>query len=165
MGDVATLDAPRRSSSAATARHERQRTFSSIGGDELIEHWRSTKIFRRVEEQRRVVNTGDRAGDRLFLSHCWRDPKTQVKKRMIAAYLSTPQREGGPGLSYWADWLDLQAEDAAPWRPEIEESIASCSKFVAFVDAAWLTTYTCMQVSPHGHTTTGASCAGDGACV
>jgi hypothetical protein len=32
-----------------------------------------------------------------------------------------------------------------PWRDEIEDGIASCSKFVALVDSAWLTSYNCLQ--------------------
>eukprot|EP00873_Tetraselmis_striata_P025718 jgi/Tetstr1/445982/TSEL_003539.t1 len=32
-----------------------------------------------------------------------------------------------------------------PWREEIKEAIESCSKFVAFVDKAWLTSYNCLQ--------------------
>ena len=32
-----------------------------------------------------------------------------------------------------------------PWRSEIEEGIAKCSKFVALVDAGWLCSYNCLQ--------------------
>jgi hypothetical protein len=28
-----------------------------------------------------------------------------------------------------------------PWRAEIEAGIADCSKFAAFIDEAWLTSY------------------------
>ena len=28
-------------------------------------------------------------------------------------------QEGGPGLCFWADFLDLQAEGPVPWRKEI----------------------------------------------
>eukprot|EP00951_Prasinocladus_malaysianus_P011294 scaffold83474_cov47-Prasinocladus_malaysianus.AAC.1 len=34
-----------------------------------------------------------------------------------------------------------------PWRKEIEEGIAGCSKFVVFLDKAWATSYNCLQVS------------------
>eukprot|EP00873_Tetraselmis_striata_P012924 jgi/Tetstr1/433188/TSEL_002371.t1 len=37
-------------------------------------------------------------------------------------------------MAYWADFLDLQASGPLPWLKEIEEGIAHCSKFVAFVD-------------------------------
>ena len=32
-----------------------------------------------------------------------------------------------------------------PWRSEVEEGIAACSKFVALVDAGWLCSYNCLQ--------------------
>ena len=32
-----------------------------------------------------------------------------------------------------------------PWRSEVEEGIAKCSKFVALVDAGWLCSYNCLQ--------------------
>ena len=55
-------------------------------------------------------------------------------------------QDGGPGLSYWGDFLDLQAEGPVPWRKEIEEGISTCSKFVCMVDAAWLHSFNCLQV-------------------
>ena len=42
--------------------------------------------------------------------------------------------------------VDLQAEGPVPWRMEIEEAIRSCSKFVALVDRAYLTSFNCLQV-------------------
>jgi hypothetical protein len=50
------------------------------------------------------------------------------------------------GLVYWADWLDLHANGPVPWREEIDQAIANCSKFVAMIDRAWLTSYNCLQV-------------------
>ena len=41
--------------------------------------------------------------------------------------------------------LDLQAQGPVPWRSEVEEGIAACSKFVALVDAGWLCSYNCLQ--------------------
>eukprot|EP00873_Tetraselmis_striata_P008929 jgi/Tetstr1/429193/TSEL_019146.t1 len=51
-------------------------------------------------------------------------------------------------MADWADFLDLQASGPLPWLKEIEEGIAHCSKFVPFVDNAWLTSYNCLQVVP-----------------
>ena len=34
-----------------------------------------------------------------------------------------------------------------PWRNEIRDGIAACSKFVMLVDEAWLTSYNCLEVS------------------
>ena len=46
---------------------------------------------------------------------------------------------------YWADFLDLQARGPVSWKMEITEGIRACSKFVAFIDFAWLTSYNCLQ--------------------
>ena len=46
---------------------------------------------------------------------------------------------------YWGDWLDLQSEGPVAWRSEIEQGIRDCSKFVALVDEAYLTSYNCLQ--------------------
>lgn len=62
------------------------------------------------------------------------------------AFVNCTLQEGGGGMLYWGDFLDLQAEGPLPWRKEIEEGIATCSKFVVFVDKAWLTSYNCLQV-------------------
>lgn len=139
------------SSANISIHHRHAHSLAQLNGG--AEHWRTTKAFRRVEEQRRLLNQGG-CSHRLFMSHSWRDPKTQATKRRIVAHLSTPQQQGGPGLSYWADWLDLQAgsNGGLPWSAEVEESIASCSKFVALVDAAWLTTYSCLQARHHSPT-------------
>eukprot|EP00873_Tetraselmis_striata_P009656 jgi/Tetstr1/429920/TSEL_019783.t1 len=37
-----------------------------------------------------------------------------------------------------------------PWKQEIEKGIAGCSKFVALIDEAWLTSYNCLQVRGAG---------------
>lgn len=47
--------------------------------------------------------------------------------------------------SHHAAAVDLQGEGPIAWRREIEEAIAACSKFVAIVDRAWLTSYNCLQ--------------------
>eukprot|EP00951_Prasinocladus_malaysianus_P025097 scaffold219063_cov35-Prasinocladus_malaysianus.AAC.1 len=116
-----------------------------------------------------------RGMEQLFISHCWRDPDSQTAKKLIISHLSTPVQGGGPGLTYWADYLDLQAQGGTfahfrlennhlevilyspglrllctgagpiPWRSEIEEGIARCSKFVVVLDKAWLTSYNCLQ--------------------
>jgi len=110
--------------------------------------WPDEHDFRRVEKLRREANYENGDLEKLFISHCWRDITTQERKRKIIDHLSKPVEEGGGALSYWADYLDLQAEGPVPWRAEIEEGIADCSKFVAFVDYTWLTSYNCLQAPP-----------------
>lgn len=54
-------------------------------------------------------------------------------------------QEGGPGLVYWADFLNLLAEGPVPWRKEIEEAVNACSKMVCIIDEAWVTSFNCLQ--------------------
>uniref|UniRef100_A0A7S1SMQ4 TIR domain-containing protein n=1 Tax=Tetraselmis chuii TaxID=63592 RepID=A0A7S1SMQ4_9CHLO len=119
-------------------------------------HWRDPRAFRSEEARRREINRmASNAGNlnnKLFLSHCWRktargdeDEDLQMKKRQMIAHLSTPQKDGGPGLVYWSDFLDLQAEGPVPWRREIEDAVRDSSKVVCFVDEGWLTSYNCLQ--------------------
>jgi hypothetical protein len=55
-------------------------------------------------------------------------------------------QDGGKGLTYWADFLDLQCDGPVPWQKEILEGIDRCSKVVAFVDAAYLMSVNCLKV-------------------
>ena len=59
--------------------------------------------------------------------------------------LNAELQDGGHGHVYWGDWLDLQSEGPVAWRSEIEQGIRDCSKFVALVDEAYLTSYNCLQ--------------------
>ena len=73
---------------------------------------------------------------------------------MIIAHLSRPPPtlrndilQSLEPVVYWADFLDLQARGPVPWKMEITDGIRACSKFVAFIDFAWLTSYNCLQAS------------------
>ena len=90
---------------------------------------KDSAVFRAVESQRRSTNLESNVfAKNLMISHSWRNSNTQELKMDIIDYISTPQEEGGPGLTYWADFLDLQAEGPVPWRKEIEEGIRDASK-------------------------------------
>jgi hypothetical protein len=65
-------------------------------------------------------------------------------ERLLIASLHL--QEGGAGVDYWADFLDLQSEGPVQWRREIEEGIKHCAKVVCIVDEAWLTSFNCLQV-------------------
>ena len=72
---------------------------------------------------------------------------------MIIAHLSCPPPTLRNGVIqslepvvYWADFLDLRARGPVAWKVEITDGIRACSKFVAFIDFAWLTSYNCLQV-------------------
>jgi len=55
-----------------------------------------------------------------------------------------------PGLTMWADFMDLAACGPVAWRQEIEEGIRNSAKFVAFVDEAFLLSHNCIMVPlPH----------------
>ena len=47
--------------------------------------------FQSVERARRKINQKDSGGEKVFVSHCWRDSKTQYKKRRLIAHMSTPK--------------------------------------------------------------------------
>eukprot|EP00873_Tetraselmis_striata_P045120 jgi/Tetstr1/465384/TSEL_010070.t1 len=81
-----------------------------------------------------------------FLSHSFRRADTQELKRRLISELSRV-REGGKkaGLVYWADFLDLANRGPVPWRREIEEGIQSSSKFLAFIDGGFLTSFNCVM--------------------
>eukprot|EP00192_Tetraselmis_astigmatica_P000840 CAMPEP_0117690644 /NCGR_PEP_ID=MMETSP0804-20121206/25245_1 /TAXON_ID=1074897 /ORGANISM="Tetraselmis astigmatica, Strain CCMP880" /LENGTH=1136 /DNA_ID=CAMNT_0005503721 /DNA_START=227 /DNA_END=3639 /DNA_ORIENTATION=+ len=112
------------------------------------EQWWDARVFRAEEQRRAEVNRMASVQRKVFISHCWRKtkknddpddvPDLQRKKREMISYLSVPAKDGGMGLAYWADFLDLLAEGPVPWRKEIEEGIITCSKVVCFVDEAWL---------------------------
>jgi len=121
-------------------------------------HWQDERRFRTVEARRQMINmnkqlkTDDaiRAEHSLFLSHSWRDEDTQARKRQLIACLSADRvdEETGKrqqGWTYWADFLNLQAEGPVPWRKEIEEGIRDCAKFVAFIDTEYLLSFNCLQ--------------------
>ena len=50
-------------------------------------HWCDEKRFVEVEAARRAINIKS-ANQLLFLSHSWRDPSMQMRKRRIVAHLS-----------------------------------------------------------------------------
>lgn len=60
------------------------------------EHWADALTFRTVEEARRVINSQDEGQGHLFLSHCWRKPDVQSKKRRLIAQLSLPKAVSHP---------------------------------------------------------------------
>jgi len=108
-------------------------------------HWMSFTEFREVELARRTPNAGDITTGRLFLSHCWRQTSQQKRKRRMVAELSLPVSEGGPGLAYWSDWLDLQSNGPVEWQKVIQEGIEESSKMVCFVDAPYLASFNCLK--------------------
>eukprot|EP00873_Tetraselmis_striata_P019967 jgi/Tetstr1/440231/TSEL_028582.t1 len=130
--DTASKDAPMTQIRPST---------SYISGN-LWQHCFDEGEFREEERRRREANDG---GATMFFSHCWRDPETQARKRQIIGKLSGPAEEGGCSCLYWGDYLDLQATGPVPWRQYISDGITSCSKFVAFVDEAWLKSFNCLQ--------------------
>eukprot|EP00959_Pyramimonas_sp_CCMP1952_P410686 8606404-Pyramimonas_sp.AAC.2 len=80
-----------------------------------------------------------------MLSHCWRGGKDiqELKRHLISTL-------GLNGLSYWGDFLDLQAQGPIPWRKEIQDAIKSCAKVVMFIDKEWLLSANCLQVGRSG---------------
>ena len=118
------------------------------------EHWRDGCDFIAVENRFRTSLDLSQLENKAFYSHCWRNHATQEKKRMIIAHLSHPPPtlrneilQSLEPVVYWADFLDLQARGPVPWKMEITDGIRACSKFVAFIDFAWLTSYNCLQAS------------------
>ena len=118
------------------------------------EHWRDGCDFIAVENGFRTSLDLSQLENKAFYSHCWRNHATQEKKRMIIAHLSRPPPtlrndvlQSLEPVVYWADFLDLQARGPVPWKMEITDGIRACSKFVAFIDFAWLTSYNCLQAS------------------
>ena len=118
------------------------------------EHWRDGPDFIAVENGFRDSLNLSQLENKAFYSHCWRNHATQEKKRMIIAHLSRPPPtlrnnilQSLEPVVYWADFLDLQARGPVSWKMEIIEGIRACSKFVAFIDFAWLTSYNCLQAS------------------
>jgi hypothetical protein len=54
-------------------------------------HWKDPEMFKIVERERRDKNEeAGGNGSKLFISHCWRNPNYQQKKRRIAAHISAP---------------------------------------------------------------------------
>ena len=118
------------------------------------QHWRDGRDFIAVENGFRASLDLSQLENKAFYSHCWRHHATQEKKRMIIAHLSRPPPtlrndilQSLEPVVYWADFLDLQARGPVPWKMEITDGIRACSKFVAFIDFAWLTSYNCLQAS------------------
>eukprot|EP00873_Tetraselmis_striata_P017125 jgi/Tetstr1/437389/TSEL_026073.t1 len=138
--------APQPASSKSSTPQAKAASSPTSGAGEVAGKpvWREQGTFEESERARRSAH-GHTPKEKAFFSHCWRDPETQVKKRRIIDHFSAPKEVGGGDMISWADYLDLKAEGPIPWRKEIEEGIASCSKFVVFVDKAWLTSYNCLQ--------------------
>ena len=118
------------------------------------EHWRDGSDFIAVENGFRISLDLSQLENKAFYSHCWRNHATQEKKRMIITHLSCPPPtlrnnilQSLEPVVYWADFLDLQARGPVAWKMEITDGIRACSKFVAFIDFAWLTSYNCLQAS------------------
>lgn len=67
---------------------------------------------------------------------------------LISLYaLPAVLQEGGPGFAYWADYLDLTAQEVGAvlsWDT-IEQGIKDGSKTVCLIDHAWLTSFNCLK--------------------
>mmetsp|Transcript_2967 Transcript_2967/g.7313 ORF Transcript_2967/g.7313 Transcript_2967/m.7313 type:complete len:1380 (+) Transcript_2967:669-4808(+) len=109
------------------------------------EAWKSFQTFRAEEERRRHRNGNSDSAGRLFVSHCWRLSEQQARKRQFISELSVPVQEGGKGLTYWADFLDLQCNGPVMWQRKIWEGIDACSKMVAYIDIAYLHSVNCLK--------------------
>jgi len=116
----------------------------------LVQQFREGELAKRrrnVLKRFTSIGSGDQVGNQIFLSHCWRsgDAARQKRKFDMFSSLTEARREGGPGLIFWADFLDLHAEGPVPWKREIDEAIQNCSKMVCFIDQDYLLSFNCLQ--------------------
>lgn len=110
------------------------------------EHWRLDSIrFNEIERARRDFNFSKEHGlTQLFISHSTRNMFTQQLKQRLIAGLSNKSKDGMPGMSYWADFLDLKDAGAVNWRERIETGIKHSAKVVAFIDSEFLRSFNCI---------------------
>lgn len=70
--------------------------------------------------------------------------------RLTFSRARVSSQTGGRGYTYFADFLDCGAEGRpSPWGASNAAALTGASKFVAFVSAEYLTTFSCLQVRPH----------------
>eukprot|EP00951_Prasinocladus_malaysianus_P006901 scaffold49346_cov16-Prasinocladus_malaysianus.AAC.4 len=77
----------------ASCNHLSERRIDTIGDASVREqaHCDKEATFKKVELQRRTANIKACGREMVFISHCWRNPVVQDKKRRIIAHLSTPK--------------------------------------------------------------------------